>query len=360
MDKQNSSSVIPVDLIRVVGILAVIICHASVYAINSPMFNPTVLQWCMVNVYQSIGHLGVPLFIMLTGALLLAPSKKDENMSSFFKKRFSRVGLPFLFWGFAYFIWDFYVENYPVTSAFIISGILRGPYIIFWYLYMLVGLYLLTPMLRVMVAHFTEKLFKYFMIIWFIGVALIPLISLASNGQIFLDTNVFVIPLCIGYFVLGAYFANVKVRRDILTLFIVLGVSLTFIATYFMTKYVGGANSYFFQDYASCTIILASVSLFILLNSYRVVVKPQGIIQREKISLKQRIMQVISKNSLAIFLLHMMVLYTFQKGVLSATFNSYISDDIIGIPVKVALSLILSLIIIIPLKKIPYIKKLIG
>jgi surface polysaccharide O-acyltransferase-like enzyme len=298
---------------------------------------------------------------MLTGALLLSPSKKDEDFGSFFKKRFSRVGLPFLFWGFMYFIWNFYVINYPVTGAFIISGILRGPHIIFWYLYMLIGLYLLTPMLRVMVAHFTEKLFKYFMIIWFVGVALVPLISLASNGQIFLDTNVFVIPLCVGYFVLGAYFVNVRIRRDILAVLTVLGVSLTFIATYFMSKYVGGVNAYFFQDYSSLTIILASVPLFILLNSYATTAtKPQTLPQKDKPSWKQQIMQAISKNSLAIFLFHIMILYTFQKGFLSTTFNNYISGDIIGVPVKVALSLILSLIIIIPLKKIPYLKKLIG
>jgi len=71
-------------------------------------------------------------------------------------------------------------------------------------------------------------------------------------------------------------------------------------------------------------------------------------------------MQVISMNSLAIFFLHMMILYTLQNGSLSVAFNNYISNDIIGVPVKVALSLILSLIIIIPLKKIPHIKKFIG
>jgi len=189
----------------------------------------------------------VPLFIMLTGALLLVPSKKTEDLGDFFKKRFSRIGLPFLFWGVAYFVWNFYVENTPITGAFIINGILSGPYVIFWYLYMLVGLYLLTPMLRVMVAHFTEKLFKYFMIVWFVGVALVPLISLASNGQFFLDPNIFVIPLCVGYFVLGAYFVNVQIRRDVLAALSISGVALSVIATYFMAKYVGGASKYFFS-----------------------------------------------------------------------------------------------------------------
>ncbi|MCL2287614.1 MAG: acyltransferase family protein [Candidatus Bathyarchaeota archaeon] len=363
MDMQDSPppSKISVDLIRVVAICAVILCHAAVYAVNSPNYNPTILQWFTVHIYLSIGHLGVPLFIMLTGALLLVPSKKQEDLGDFFKKRFSRIGLPFLFWGVAYFIWNFCVEKYPITGTFIINGILSGPYIIFWYLYMLFGLYLLTPMLRVMVSHFTEKLFKYFMIIWFVGVALVPLISLASNGQIFLDPNVFVIPLCVGYFVLGAYFVNVRIRRDVLAALTISGVTLSVIATYFMAKYVGGASKYFFQDYSSLTIILAAVPLFILLNSYvSADTKHQKVTLRRKTIWKQRVMQVISKNSLAIFFLHMIILYTLQKGTLSVAFTNYINDDIIGVPVKVALSLILSLISIIPLKKIPYLKKFIG
>jgi surface polysaccharide O-acyltransferase-like enzyme len=86
----------------------------------------------------------------------------------------------------------------------------------------------------------------------------------------------------------------------------------------------------------------------------------QTLTQKEKLSQKQRILQIISKNSLAIFLLHMMILYTLQNGFFSTTFNNYITNNIIAIPIKTVLSLILSLIIIIPLKKIPYIKKLIG
>jgi surface polysaccharide O-acyltransferase-like enzyme len=213
-----------------------------------------------------------------------------------------------------------------------------------------------------MVAHFTTILFKYFMVIWFIGVALVPLINLASSGQYHLDVNVFVIPLCVGYFVLGAYLVNIKIQRKTLVTLTTLGVSLTFIATYFMSKYVGGANSYFFQDYSSITIILASIPLFILLNSYTTTTntKPQPLAQKEKPSKKQYILQTISKNSLAIFLLHMMILYTLQNGFLSTTFNNYITNAIIGIPIKTALALILSLTIIIPLKKIQYLKKLIG
>ena len=86
--------------------------------------------------------MGVPLFVMLTGALLLAPGKQDEPLGVFFKKRFSRIGFPFLFWGALYFIWDFYVENQPFTQAFLIK---RFP--VWTILHVLVPLYANWPVL---------------------------------------------------------------------------------------------------------------------------------------------------------------------------------------------------------------------
>ena len=44
--------------------------------------------WSFIDFYQTVGVLGVPLFLMLTGALLLQPEKK-ESLNVFFKKRWS-------------------------------------------------------------------------------------------------------------------------------------------------------------------------------------------------------------------------------------------------------------------------------
>jgi surface polysaccharide O-acyltransferase-like enzyme len=358
---QKSSSQQRINLIRVVAIVAVLLLHAVLYAANDIVISDVgglqILRGWVVTVYLCFGRVGVPLFIMLTGALLFAPSKKDEGIGVFFKKRFGRIGLPFLFWGIVYFIWDLYVENQVVTQAFVIDVVLRGPYITFWYLYMLAGLYLLTPMLRVMVANFTDKLFKYFLCLWFIGVALVPLINVVSSWQHQLDTNVFVIPLCVGYFVIGAYLGRVQIQRWILATLSILGIALTVLGTYIMATFAGG-TIYLFQEYSSPTVILASISLFILLNSSYA--PPQNITQPEKPSWKQRIMHTISENSLAIFLFHMIPLYLLKVGFFGFALNGNTVNSIIGVPIIAFLSLLLSLIVIIPLKKIPVIKKLVG
>jgi surface polysaccharide O-acyltransferase-like enzyme len=302
--------------------------------------------------------MGVPLFLMLTSVLLLAPSKKDESIGFFFKKRFSRIGLPFLFWSIIYFLWVFYIENPPsATQNFIINGILNGPHFILWYLYMLVGLYLITPFIRVMVTQFTDKHFKYFTVLWAIGIALVPAIEAISGGQYHLYGNLFLIPEFVGYFVIGTYLVNVQIRRRTLVALTALGLALTAIATCILSIYANN-SIYFFQNYYSPTIILASLPLFVLLTNYA---KPKKNASIEKSSCKQRIMHVISENSLPIYLLHMIVIYSLQNGFFFG-FKLYGNtvNSIIGVPITTVLTIGICLAVIVPLKKIPGIRKLIG
>ena len=222
---------------------------------------------------------------------------------------------------------------------------------------MLIGLYLLTPLLRVMVAHFTDKLYKYFICVWFIGVAVVPLIEFVSGWSSHLHGIVFLIPLYVGYFVIGPYLVNVKVQHRTLAALTILGVALTAIGTFILAIYFGGDTTFFLQDYFSPTVILATLSLFMLLNNYA---KPQ-LSQTEKLSRAYRIMRVISENTLPIYLLHMIIIYALQNGFFFGfTLNGNTVHSIIGIPLMTALTLGICLIIIIPLKKIPGIRKLIG
>jgi surface polysaccharide O-acyltransferase-like enzyme len=223
---------------------------------------------------------------------------------------------------------------------------------------MLVGLYLLTPILRVMVAHFTDKLYKYFICLWSIGVMLIPLIDLVSNGRYQISEHLFIIPLFVGYFVIGTYLTNVKIQHRILATLTILGLTLTAIGTFILAIHVGGGGTYYFQEYFSPTMILASISFFMLLNSYA---KPKEKTQMEKPSWKHRIMHVISENTLPLYLLHVIIIYLLQHGFFFGfTLTGNTVNSIIGVPLMTVLTLGICLIIIIPLKKIPIMRKLIG
>jgi surface polysaccharide O-acyltransferase-like enzyme len=307
----------------------------------------------MVDIYQSLSRVGVPLFVMLTGALLLQPFKENEPLKVFFRKRWVRIGLPFLFWGAAYFAWNVFVHNEAVTANFIIQGVLTGPYFHFWYLYMLVGLYLLTPILRIVVAHADRKILKYFLAIWFVG-AFLPVLGLF--GAYSLDSNVFTVPLWIGYFLLGIYLLNVRIRRVLLWVSMLLGFALTAIGTYTIAATIGGTLTYFFQDYFSPTTILAAVMLFLLLNTIQAP-SSQALTGHPKIS---KLLSTISQNTLAIYLFHVMVIEAIQLGFLGFTLSSNTMNSIIEVPLISLITLFICLAVIVPLKKIPVVKRLIG
>jgi surface polysaccharide O-acyltransferase-like enzyme len=346
---------VPVDLIRTVAIVAVIMLHATNDATS---FNPEapfeVWRWWIVNIYQSISRLGVPLFAMLSGALLLQPAKLGESLGNFFKKRWARIGLPFLFWGATYFVWDFFANPETFTSSSIIQGMLTGPYFHFWYLYMLIGLYLFTPILRIMVAHANRKLIKYFLIVWLLGAILVPLPGLF--GAYHLDSNIFIIPLWVGYFVLGLYCLKVQVHRSTLFTFLLLGLTLTAVGTYFMAANFGGTLTYFFHDYFSPTMILASVALYMLLNTFQM-----ASIQTETCHPKVNwLLRKISENTLPLYLLHVMIIESLQRGYFGFTLSSNTMNSIIEVPLISVVTLFICLAVIIPMKKIPGVKRIIG
>jgi len=345
---------VPVDLIRTVAIIAVIVLHTTT---DGTSFDPqeplAVWRWWFVDVYQSMSRVGVPLFAMLSGALLLQPYK-TESLSVFFKKRWARIGLPFLFWGAIYFAWTFFTDPEAFTSSYIIQSVLSGPYWHFWYLYMLIGVYLFTPLLRVMVAHADRKLIKYLLIVWLLGAILVPIPSLF--GSYHLSSNVFIIPMWVGYFVLGLYLLDAKVRRSTLLACLLLGLASTAVGTYFMAANFGGPLTYFFHDYSSPTLMLASVSLFLLLNTFQA---PPN--QTETRHPKIRwLLRKISENTLSMYLLHVMIIESLQRGYFGFTISGTTMNSIVEVPLLSVVTLFICLAVIIPLKKIPVLKRIIG
>jgi surface polysaccharide O-acyltransferase-like enzyme len=335
------------------------------------------IRWNTVTVYQSIGRLGVPLFLLLTGALLLQPSKLTEPVGVFFKKRLARIGLPFIFWGAIYFVWDFLVVNkingQPITTNSIIQGVLTGPYYQFWYLYLLLGLYLITPILRVVMANASRDLIKYILILWFLGAAIVPTIALVT--PLHLDTNVLTITGYVGYFILGAYLLTVQLSRSRLALYTAVGITLTAIGTYVIAATVGGGEMYFFQGYLSPTLILAACSLFLLLIAFRSpsaqafapLASPGNNLNLKEIcsegpckSKGSKLLRLISVNTLPLYLFHVMVLETIQHGYLGFAINGNTINSIIGVPLNTVIVLFVSLGIIVGLKKVPYLKSLVG
>jgi len=288
---------------------------------------------------------------MLSGALLLQPSKINEPLRVFFKKRLNRIALPFIFWGAAFFAWDIFVNHDTFSVNFIVQGILTGPYNHFWFLYMLGGLYLLTPVLRIVVGYADWKVVRYFFVIWFLGTSIVPLFGLF--GLYSLNLNVFPLVGWLGYFLLGAYLPKMRIRSSILYAALLVGFAWTIIGTYVAAATVGGTYSLYFYDYLTANVVLASVSLFMLLLTMPVHI-------RNPPSFSKKLLHQVSQNTLPIYLFHVMILESLQKGYFGFTISVTTMNPVLEIPLITAVTFFVSFGIIYLLKKMPYARKLLG
>ncbi|MDR0372420.1 MAG: acyltransferase family protein, partial [Nitrososphaerota archaeon] len=339
MEKFNQLKLsdVHVHLIHTIAITTVILVHAAGrWPMTSQELNQLpplgIASWTTVLIYQCLGVLGVPLFLMLTGLLLMHPEKmqieKNESLRKFFKKRLTRIGLPFIFWTIIYFIWIHLTQNISLTPGVIIQGTLNGAYTQFWYIYALIGLYLLTPLLRVIIAHAnktpSQTLIKYFIGLWLIGASILPFFSLIFPYQ--LNHNVFTITGYVGYYVLGAYLCSIQPidRKKALTLML-LGISLTALGTYVLMTSGAGTSMYYFQAYHSPTVILASVMAFLLLLTIKPTSHQQETTpphqQKTTPSILNKLITTIGQNTLGIFFVHVIVIETIQRGYLGFILN---------------------------------------
>ncbi len=108
----------------------------------------SLVDWLVSNVAYSATIWCVPVFIMLSGALLLDPAR-DEPLGAFYGKRLRRVGLPFAFWCLFYLAHRVVVQGEPFVPSYAVKLLLSGkPFYHLHFAFIIVGLYLFTPAFR--------------------------------------------------------------------------------------------------------------------------------------------------------------------------------------------------------------------
>jgi|GEM_PF-797831 len=343
-----------VDLIRCIAIVLIILVHTSGFPTR--FFNPQVttmdvVNWFTTDVYAAFGMIGVPLFVMLTGALLLNPNKADEPLKVFYKKRLDRIALPFIFWTIVYFAWTFTVQGKPLTYFNIGQGLIGGSYLHLWYMYLLMGLYSVTPVLRVLVKHLDHKLFTYLLILWFAGTVITPALHTFTSFEF--NPVVFVFFDWIGYYLLGIYLLTADLRRPLAYLGVLFGLLGAVIGDWVITGTMGEAYTGYFHNYMSATAIIGAAAVFFLLT----MVPADRFDSHPKAN---RVIHWISQNTLPIYLIHIIVLVALTTPIYGVYLNSLTYIPLVDVPIYTALVFSVSAALVFALKQIPYVKKIIG
>ena len=175
------------DVLRFIAMFMVISVHCTDPFNISPAarLNPQYNFWGTI--YGSVLRPCVPLFVMLTGMLLL-PVKQE--IGQFYKKRILRVLYPFLIWSVLYDLFPWFtgllgVDPSIITKFFVYAGnspsqtfgsslknILMIPFNFtplcthMWYIYLLIGLYIYIPIFSAWVKDAAEKQKRIYLYFW--------------------------------------------------------------------------------------------------------------------------------------------------------------------------------------------------
>jgi surface polysaccharide O-acyltransferase-like enzyme len=163
------------DYLRVIATIMVVIIHASAPSVIKYSFSSS---WLAGNFYDSLSRAAVPVFVMISGAIFLS-STKEIDIKSFFIKRSLKILIPLAGWSVLYLLLKmFYFKTIPVSITHAIKLFLTDEvHYHFWYLYMIAGIYLITPIVHMYIRNATKKNVTYFLVLWFIHSVILKLIS---------------------------------------------------------------------------------------------------------------------------------------------------------------------------------------
>ena len=304
LSNQKNQHIVWLDVVRFIAMFTVVCCHCTdpfnFYPGTAPNIGEIKL-WGAI--YGSVLRPCVPLFVMITGALLL-PVRGDA--STFYKKRIPRVFYPFLIWSVLYnlFPWitgllglnpqiilDFfpYAGEEVMQQSFSVSleYILMIPFnfsilaVHMWYIYLLIGLYLYLPVFSAWVEKASERAKLMFLLAWGVTLLLPYYYQFVSNylwgtcswnsfGMLYAFSGFN------GYLLLGHYLKNLEWSlKKTLAIGIPMfaaGYAVTFLGFRHITalpEYTDEMLELFFT-YCSLNVVMMTIPVFMLAKKVKV------------------------------------------------------------------------------------------
>lgn len=341
--------VIYFDILRIVAIFFVVFVHLA--AQHWADVDVSSRAWFAFNLYCTTGKWSVPIFVMISGALFLG---RDVSISSILKKNVARIATVFLFWSGCYALIDLVFRHAPLSV--VLSQLITGHYHL-WFLYMIVGLYLLIPLLRPIVQN--ETLMRYFLLLAFLFTFLLPQLALftsfVSHEASTVIRTVIMYSYCffpLGftiYFVGGYYLSRRNFsRREEIVLYCVGIAALLFsiIAPAVLSRAQGAPNATFY-NYNDLNVLCTSVPIFVFakqhlnLSSFR-----EGDRQAKALAFVRQ----LSRYSFGVYLVHPMVIELLQHfGIDTFSCNAFFSVPLLAIFVFAASTAISALLNCVPI-----------
>ena len=355
MVPEKTSRLFYADILRALAIYAVIILHnAADY--DEQLGDIPASHWWAGVIWNGLVRFCVPMFVAMSGAFLLRPGK-EGLLKEVFWKRLPKIVIPLVAWSLIYILFDGYFSESGIRSInWLAKGkeFYQGPVAYhLWFLYMMVGIYLLYPVINLFLSVAKPVHIRYFLLVWFFSNCVIKILDMITGTTFGIENNFFAD--YVGYFVLGYYLVNHTFTRSQLQIGYVLGVCGFLISIF--TSYLCVHFNYekravliesdFTPDIALC------VTALILWFKYRQY-------NDTKPGMVQKVISQVSKESFGIYLVHVLVMqFVFSDN---RTYSDTLENWHPGwaIPLKSLIVLSISYVIVKIIRLVPGLKKIVG
>ncbi len=333
------------DMCRLLAIFGVILIHTS-----APVFYEfrtiSLDKFLVANLIDSMARVSVPLFIMLSGALLLG-----RNSGTVWEgRRILKVLIPLVFWSFVHLFWLNVWAAKPLNVVEATVQILQAPAMYhLWFVYMIIGIYLLLPMLRVIsVAIISDKKMAIYLFSLWVVINSITIYYPIGTLQLLKLPNTLAWP---GYFILGYYLATSETFKGIssrLSGFIFIAASLSTFALSWRINAASLTPNETAFEYFSPNVLIASCAAFVWIRKIEIqtsLVKP---------------LEYLSSLVFPVYCMHILIIELLKGGLLGFSITPYTIHPLLGISALALSTLIVSMLITLLLRQIPYVSKVIG
>lgn len=336
---------IKLDCLRILAALAVVLLHISSDYIDT--FSVGSFDFNFAVILNSLTRFAVPVFVMISGELFL-DSSRELSVKKLWTHNILRLAIVFVIWSYAYYVFqslyfwkfDFYRQGIVRT----VTGIVYATKHL-WFIYMLIGLYVLTPILRSWLKNAEEKNIRYFLDMFFVFQILRTTFTILVNktltDEISKMLTITEISGYIGYYVLGYYLSKYRLSKKMTNALYVLfpiGIVLNPVIAILFSKKEGIYTPGIYDSFGIFT-FAACAFLFVIFDK----------ITKEKES--NTFLSNLSKDTFGVYLVHIMIWEVIRTEIGMTA----IPSSAAAILLYSALTAIISFAIAALLRRIPFI-----
>ena len=344
------------DIIRSCACIGVVGIHVS--GLVKPFLLIGCPNWWFAQIFNVICRCSVPIFIILSGALLLKAGQ-NESLRFFWVKRIQRVGLPLLFSSLIYYLWGYFEHGIDINLKYIAKTLVAGkPYFHLYFLFLILGLYLLTPILRIYLNSASKRDCQYFILTSFIlAILYSALLHFLWEIRLIASLNALTlfIPF-IGFFLMGFYIRHNEIKSSItaLNLLFIMALFITILGGFILEKKFGrNSMGLYLYNYLSPIVIMMSVLWYLILQRI-------GPVFLKYLSLNgwmEKMCYQFSRASLGIYILHPMIIELLERrcGLSAFSFTPWL-----GILIVTFITTVICFVIVLLTRRIPYFRYLLG